>query len=123
MDEEQTPHGIESTARTRSQDLPVALRTTSLGMYLITREARYLLAFIGQLFGCLAVVYLIIKIFFGAYSGSLFAPENGDYFDSVKMTLIVSAVSFAIGNFAQGKAGNGFKAALVAGFIYFLTTI
>lgn len=104
------------------RQLPTALRTTNLGMFIETRNGRYLLAFVAHIVAMITIVVLVLHIFHGAYTGVLI-HDNSRFMSDVLTNLAVATTAFTIGALAEAQMVNAIKAALVGGFLYLIHTL
>jgi hypothetical protein len=113
----------------RHQDLKtlspirMALRGTVLGMFLETREKRYLLSFICYamafiLFG--AVIFYVIQ---AITTGTILDENNHDFFGKLFIVGCWISSFVTLGAFTAQRYAVSFQAALVTAFIIFLTTV
>ena len=111
---------VPSLAEQRRDALPVAIRDTNLGLYISTRNGRYLLAFVAHVVGGLAILMLVFSLFKGAYYGVMLGPDKDIFYDSVVFKLGVASLAFVIGSVAEAKMLNAIKAALICSFVFFI---
>ncbi len=128
MDNQAYDDGIEAESY-RQQELQtlspmrMALRGTVLGMFLETRERRYLLSFIFyamafMLFG--AVIFYVIQ---AITTGAILNDNNHGFFGKLFTIGCWISAFVTLGSFMAQRYTVSFQSALVTAFIIFLTVV
>jgi len=101
----------------------MALQNTVLGMFLETRERRYLLAFISYAIAFVLFACVIIFVVQAFMSGAIIHDNNHTFFGKLfTMTCWISGC-VALGTFSARRYAMSFQATLVMVFVIFVTVV
>ena len=119
----------DETDTYRHQDLKtlspirMALRGTVLGMFLETKERRYLFSFICYAMAFILFGTVIFYVIQAITTGTILNDSNHDFFGKLFTVGCWISSFVTLGAFAAQRYAVFFQAALVTAFIIFLTIV
>lgn len=119
-------HVTEQYRQTELQTISpmrMALRGTVLGMFLETRERRYLLSFIFYSMAFMLFAVVIYYVIQAITSGTILNGNNHGFFGKLFTIGCWTSAFVTLGALAAQRYAMSFQSSLVTAFIIFLTVV
>ncbi|MFA0809531.1 hypothetical protein [Microbulbifer epialgicus] len=103
--------------------LRMALRGTTLGQFIETKQRRYLFAFLCYLAATTLFMITVVYAFLAIKSGGLLSGNNHDFFGKLFKIGSFASCLVTVASFSAKRYSLGFQAAVVSAIFILLTNL